>query len=190
MVGFTRHSFMVPIPNARDSDELNAMLRERCEARQQAVLRGENSTIAERLGKDRSAFMDLPPVSFEACDKRPGRVPSQALVRDRNNAYSVPVACAHREIIVKGRVDEGVIVSGGDEIARHRRSYETADFVFDPLHYLPLLEQNNDEADAASSSAAARSNASAAPASSSGVATFSSAVIVGIRWKDWNTTPI
>jgi hypothetical protein len=29
-----------------------------------------------------------------------------------------------------------------------------------------------------------------APASSSGVATFSSAVIVGIRWKDWNTTPM
>ena len=38
--------------------------------------------------------------------------------------------------------------------------------------------------------ASARSNASAWPASSSGVATFSSAVIVGIRWKDWKTTPI
>ena len=25
--------------------------------------------------------------------------------------------------------------------ARHRRSYETADFVFDPLHCLPLLER-------------------------------------------------
>jgi hypothetical protein len=25
--------------------------------------------------------------------------------------------------------------------ARHRRSYETADFVVDPLHYLPLLER-------------------------------------------------
>ena len=33
------------------------------------------------------------------------------------------------------------------------------------------------------------SNASAAPSSSSGTATFSSAVIVGIRWKDWNTMP-
>jgi hypothetical protein len=26
-------------------------------------------------------------------------------------------------------------------IARHPRSYEREDFVFDPLHYLPLLEQ-------------------------------------------------
>ena len=31
---------------------------------------------------------------------------------------------------------------------------------------------------------------SAAPASSSGMATFSSAVMVGIRWKDWKTMPI
>ena len=36
---------------------------------------------------------------------------------------------------------------------------------------------------------AARSNASGAPASSSGTATFSSAVMVGIRWNDWNTMP-
>ena len=141
MVGFTRRTFMVPIPQARDIDELNAVLRERCEARQQAVLRGADGTIGERLETDRAAFMDLPPVAFEACDQRPGRVSSQALVRYRNNDYSVPVAYAHREIIVKGYVDEVVIASGGDTIARHRRSYETADFIFDPLHYLPLLEQ-------------------------------------------------
>ena len=141
MVGFTRRTFMVPIPHARDIDELNAMLRERCVARQQAVLRGETGTIAERLEKDRATFMDLPGVPFEACDQRPGRVSSQALVRYRNNDYSVPVACAHREIVVKGYVDEVVITTGGEEIARHRRSYETADFIFNPLHYLPLLEQ-------------------------------------------------
>ncbi|MEO1494361.1 MAG: hypothetical protein AAFV19_19615 [Pseudomonadota bacterium] len=141
MVGFTRRTFMVPIPHARDIEELNAMLRERCVARQQAVLRGEAGTIAEHLVKDRAAFMDLPAIPFDACDQRPGRVSSQALVRYRNNDCSVPVAYAHREIIVKGYVDEVLIVSAGEEIARHRRSYETADFVFNPLHYLPLLEQ-------------------------------------------------
>ena len=36
----------------------------------------------------------------------------------------------------------------------------------------------------------ARAKASAAPASSSGRATFSSAVMVGTRWKDWNTMPM
>jgi hypothetical protein len=46
------------------------------------------------------------------------------------------------------------------------------------------------EADRLRSSAAARSKASSAPASSSGTATFSSAVMVGMRWKDWKTMPI
>src|SRR5438094_10622120 len=36
---------------------------------------------------------------------------------------------------------EVVISCGVDVIARHPRSYEREDFVFDPLHYLPLLEQ-------------------------------------------------
>ena len=40
-----------------------------------------------------------------------------------------------------GYVDEIVITSGAEEIARHRRSYGAGDFVFNPLHYLPLLEQ-------------------------------------------------
>ena len=34
-----------------------------------------------------------------------------------------------------------VIVCGRDEIARHRRSYEREALVFDPLHYLALLER-------------------------------------------------
>jgi hypothetical protein len=30
---------------------------------------------------------------------------------------------------------------GGEEIARHRRSYERGSFICDPLHYLALIEQ-------------------------------------------------
>ena len=38
-------------------------------------------------------------------------------------------------------MDEVVIVSGAEEVARHPRSYERGAFVFEPLHYLALLEQ-------------------------------------------------
>jgi hypothetical protein len=34
-----------------------------------------------------------------------------------------------------------VIACGAEIIARHKRSYAREDFVFDPLHYLALLEQ-------------------------------------------------
>ena len=38
-------------------------------------------------------------------------------------------------------MDQVVISCGSEVIARHPRSYERDDFVFDPIHYLPLLEQ-------------------------------------------------
>ena len=141
MVGFARRTFLVPIPRVRDFAELNANVEERCRERQSKTLRGRDGSIGDRLKVDQAAFQDLPATPFEACHKRPGRVTSQALVRYKNTDYSVPVAYAHRDVLVKAYVDEVAISSGVDEIARHRRSYKAGDFVFDPLHYLPLLEQ-------------------------------------------------
>jgi hypothetical protein len=53
----------------------------------------------------------------------------------------VPTTYGHREVLIRGYVDEVAISCGAEVIARHRRSYEREDFVFDPLHYLALLEQ-------------------------------------------------
>ena len=85
--------------------------------------------------------MPLPPVPYDACDTRTTRVTSLSLVRYRRNDYSVPTAYGHREVLVKGYVDEVVIVCGSDVIARHRRSDEREALVFDPLHDLALLER-------------------------------------------------
>jgi hypothetical protein len=41
---------------------------------------------------------------------------------------------------VRGFVEEVVIACGTEIIARHPRSYEREDFIFDPLHYLALIE--------------------------------------------------
>lgn len=54
---------------------------------------------------DRAAFSVLPPTPFDACDERPGKVSSQALVRYKNTDYSVPVDYAQlvsRDVLVKG----------------------------------------------------------------------------------------
>src|ERR1019366_3896377 len=66
---------------------------------------------------------------------------SMSLVRYRTNDYSVPTAYGHRDVLVKGYVHEVVIVCGIRVIARHRRSYQREDMVFDPLHYLALKNQ-------------------------------------------------
>ena len=74
---------------------------------------------------------------------------SLSLVRYRGNDYSVPVCWGHRAVLVRGYVHEVVISCGAAVIARHPRSYEREDMIFDPLHYLALLEQKTNALDQA-----------------------------------------
>ena len=110
---------------------------------------GHTESIGERMERDLGALLPLPAAPYDASDKHATRVSSQSLVRYRSNDYSVPVAYGHRDVLVRGYVDEVVISCGTDVIARHRRSYEHDDFVFNPLHYLPLLEQKTGALDQA-----------------------------------------
>src|SRR3954467_7953921 len=57
------------------------------------------------------------------------------------NDYSVPTRFAFQNIMVKGFLEEVVIAAGAEIIARHERIYGRNQFVFDPRHYLALLEQ-------------------------------------------------
>ena len=66
---------------------------------------------------------------------------SLSLVRYRNNDYSVPTAHGHQKVVIRGYVHQVVIACGTEIIARHPRSYEREDFVFNPLHYLALIER-------------------------------------------------
>ena len=101
MVGYVRRNFLVPIPVAESFAALNAHLEARCLARMDARLRGHTETIGQRMERDLDALLPLPPVSYDACDKRASRVSSLSLVRYRTNDYSVPVAYGHRDVLIK-----------------------------------------------------------------------------------------
>ncbi len=99
LIGYARRNFLVPIPRFESFEALNAHLEARCRERQGAKLRGHEATIAERMARDRAAFLPLPLAPYDACDKRPGRAGSLSLVRYKGNDYSVPVAYGHREVL-------------------------------------------------------------------------------------------
>jgi transposase len=141
LVKYTRANFLTPVPHAASFAALNATFEQRCRARQAEHAGRHAETIAVRLGADVAAFCDLPAAPFEPCEKRASKVSSTALVRYRSNDYSVPTAFGFRDVLVKGFVDEVVIVCGADVVARHPRLYGHGEFAFDPRHYLALLEQ-------------------------------------------------
>ena len=149
MVGYARRNFMVPKPRFASFDDLNAHLAEQCRKRMSDKLRGHKGTIGERFLADAAQLRPLPAVAYDACDKQSVRVSSLSLVRYRGNDYSVPTAYGHRQVLVRGYVHEVVIACDTEVIARHPRSWEKEDYIFDPLHYLALIEQKTNALDQA-----------------------------------------
>ena len=141
LVGYARRNFLVPVPVVPSFAALNAHLEQRCLERLDHRVRGHEESIGERLVRDLSALQPRTPTAYEACDRKPARVSALSLVRYDRNDYSVPTVYGHRPVLVKGYVAEVVIACGAAIIARHPRSYGREEFIFDPLHYLALLEQ-------------------------------------------------
>lgn len=141
LIGFIRRNSLVPVPHAESFEALRVGLEKQCFSRLSNRLSRYAETISERLARDREAFVPLPTSLYDACDRRHGRVRSLSLVRYHNNDYSVPTACGHREVLIRGYVDEMFIGCGSEVIARHRRSYGRENLIFDPLHYQPPIEK-------------------------------------------------
>ena len=70
-------------------------------------------------------------------------------MRYETNDYSVPTEYGHRQVLVKAFVWEVVIGCSSEVIARHPRSYGREEMIFNPLHYLALLEQKSNALDQA-----------------------------------------
>jgi transposase len=141
LVGYARRNFFVPTLNFPTWEDVNTHLLVQCTKRLFTKTAGKDKTIGELLEEERRTFLPLPAAEFEACRKEGRRVTSLSLVRHKTNSYSVPVEYAYREVTVKVYVFHIKICHKGMVVARHKRSYGRDDFVFNPLHYLPLLEQ-------------------------------------------------
>ena len=70
-----------------------------------------------------------------------GYVDRVVIVRGYVDRVVIVRGYVDRVVIVRGYVDRVVISCGSEVIARHPRSYERDDFVYDPIHYLPLQER-------------------------------------------------
>src|ERR1700691_2445314 len=147
LVGYARRNFLVPVPHVVSWEEMNRHLREQCVKRRERKLWGNTETIAERFKRDQERLLSLPPAPLEACQQRNTRASSQALVRYETNDYSLPTKYGHRQVLVKAFVWEMVIGAGSEVIARHSRSYGREEMIFNPLHYLALLEQKSNALD-------------------------------------------
>ena len=91
--------------------------------------------------EEQAAFLSLPNQAFEARRIEQASADSQSLVRFDTNSYSVPVKYAHRKTTVVATVDEVRLVYEDRLVARHPRCWQKEQYIYEPVHYLALLER-------------------------------------------------
>ncbi|MBW1739474.1 MAG: IS21 family transposase [Deltaproteobacteria bacterium] len=141
LVRFSRQNFLVPVPQVRDFEELNAHLLNMCREDMQRKVRGQAKVKEKLLSEEQFSFRPLPFKPFDACRSQGCGVNSELLVRFDDNDYSVPMEYAYHDVTVKGYTARVAIYRFNDLIAVHRRCWEKEKQIFNPLHYLPLLER-------------------------------------------------
>jgi transposase len=140
-VGYVRRNFLVPVPNSASWQELNAHLAAACTRDRQHAIAGRPEPIAAMLPADRAAFLPLPAEPFEARRIEIVAINSLSLGRFDRNDYSVPTRYAYQTLTATGTADVVRFAHRGTVVAEHRRCWDKRQTLFDPVHYLALLER-------------------------------------------------
>ena len=121
--------------------DLNVHLQARCEA-----LAGrphpeqKDRSIAAVFADERDHLRPLGR-GFDGYTERQVRISSTCLARFDTNSYSVPSRHAGTRLSLRAYADRIVLTDGTEIIATHGRSFERHRMIFDPWHYLPLLQK-------------------------------------------------
>lgn len=141
LLGYARRNFLVPVPDVSSFAEINEILERRCAEELTRSTRGKPGSKGERLAEERQAMLNLPGEEFEAQRVACACANTMSLVRFDSNNYSVPVAYAHQPITIAATIDAVRLSFRGQTVAEHSRHWGRDRDVFDPVHYLALLEK-------------------------------------------------
>jgi len=140
-IGYTRRQFMVPLPEATSFEDLNRQLLVRSLQEDDRRVARANQTIGEAWKQERAHLLPLPASDYECCEMTTVRVTPYSQATFKTNRYSLPVKAARKTVTLKAYPFTVEIWDGMERLSSHSRSYEREQDIFDPLHYLPLLER-------------------------------------------------
>lgn len=140
-VGFSRRNFLVPLPRVASFEDLNRYVLEQCQRDDVRIVDRQTQSIGQMWQAEQPLLRPLPGRPFDCCVTRQVHLTPYSQVVYQTNRYSVPVEQARKELVLKAYPFHIEILSDTRLLARHARCYGHQQDVFDPLHYLALLEQ-------------------------------------------------
>ncbi|HEX2186201.1 MAG TPA: IS21 family transposase, partial [Chloroflexota bacterium] len=137
-VGRFRRNHWVPVPRARDLEDLNQQLLAACQADETRTVEGRAHPVGAAMLIEREHLRPLAEEGFDLAEVSFPVVNSLGCVKVKTNAYSVPVK-AGTTVQVQLRAASVEIWHAGRRVARHERCYGRYQEVLDLEHYLDVL---------------------------------------------------
>jgi transposase len=140
-VGYSQRNFFSPLLRVKDYGELNQLLLERCKQDVDRHIRGQEAPVSGLWEVEKVKLLALPREDYPACETRPVKANPYSQVVFETNRYSVPGNYAGKQLVLRAFPFKIEVLSLDQVIATHLRCFGREQDIFDPLHYLSLLEQ-------------------------------------------------
>jgi len=146
-VKWMQKTLLTPLPHFADWGEFNERMSGACRRRLERCAARQETSGVGRLDEERPHLLPLPPGEEALGKKETWTVSSLCLVRFDNNDYSAPCEFAHGRVVVRADVAQVRIYASetihaqAPLLATHRRCHERFRTIYNPLHYLPLVER-------------------------------------------------
>jgi len=141
LVGYARRNYMVPIPKAKNLEELNMMLLQECQAYGDHRINGKDKSVNELYELEKPHLLDLPGIEFSNLQTAKGKADKYSTAIIDKNRYSVPTKYAYLKLRAVLKVNSIELYYGNKKIAKHERLYNVNQWSLDPSHYLYLISQ-------------------------------------------------
>ena len=142
-VGLVRHRFFATRRRFADLEELNEWLADECRHRAATAKHPEfkEQTIDQVFAEEGTHLLPLPALPFDGYQGKTSRVSPQLLVCYDRNRYSVNATAIGKTVEVRAYASQIIIVLNGNNVGEHKRHLGRDKIIYDPWHYLSVLEQ-------------------------------------------------
>jgi transposase len=141
-VSFIRRRVFVPRLKFANIEELNQYLRDKC----LTIAAGhehpefKDGTVAGYFAKEKEHLIGIS-AQFDGYKEIPTRVGPTALISYDRNRYSANASAVGKAVMIRAYANRIVIVYDGNVIGEHVREFAKDKVIYDPWHYIEVLQQ-------------------------------------------------
>lgn len=136
-----RGQLFTPILSFNDMDELNAWLLLRSEEQGSRSHPEQKDKSINDMYTQEHDLLRAVGLPFDGYAEKQVRARSTCLIQYDCNRYSVPARYAGKPVTIRAYAERVVVICNHEIIAEHRRCFEKNISLFEPWHYVPLLER-------------------------------------------------